>query len=38
MKKANKGDTVRVHFTACLEDGTKFASTIGEKPMELTLG
>ena len=38
MKKAKQGDTVRVHFTACLEDGTKFASTIGEKPMELTLG
>jgi peptidylprolyl isomerase len=38
MKKAKKGDTVRVHFTASLEDGTKFASTIGEKPMELTLG
>ena len=38
MRKAKNGDTVRVHFTGCFEDGTKFATTTGEKPMELTMG
>ncbi len=38
MRKAQKGDTVRVHLTGCLDDGTKFASTFGEDPLELTIG
>jgi FKBP-type peptidyl-prolyl cis-trans isomerase 2 len=38
MRKVQNGDTVRVHFTAALENGTKIGSTIGEKPMELTIG
>jgi FKBP-type peptidyl-prolyl cis-trans isomerase 2 len=38
MRKAQKGDRVRIHFSACLENGTKIGSTIGEKPMELTIG
>ncbi len=38
MRKAQKGDTVCVHLTGCLDDGTKFASTFGEDPLELTIG
>jgi peptidylprolyl isomerase len=38
MRKAQNGDRVRVHFSACHDDGTQFATTRGEKPMELTLG
>jgi peptidylprolyl isomerase len=38
MRKAKNGDTVRVHFTGCFDDGTKFASTVGEDPLEFTIG
>jgi len=38
MRKAQNGDGVRVHFSAYLEDGTQFATTRGENPMELTIG
>jgi FKBP-type peptidyl-prolyl cis-trans isomerase 2 len=38
MKKAQNGDGVRVHFSAYLEDGTQFATTRGENPVELIIG
>jgi peptidylprolyl isomerase len=38
MKKAQNGDTVRVHFSAYHNDKTPFATTRGEKPIELTIG
>ena len=38
MKKAQNGDGVRVHFSAYLEDGTQFATTRGENPLELIIG
>jgi len=38
MRKAKNGDTVRLHFIGCLDDGTRFATTFGEKPLELTIG
>lgn len=38
MRKAQNGDNVRVHFSAYHDDGTQFATTRGEKPMELTIG
>ncbi|MEA1947699.1 MAG: FKBP-type peptidyl-prolyl cis-trans isomerase [Thermodesulfobacteriota bacterium] len=38
MRKAREGDTVRVHITGSLDDGTEFATTEGEVPMELTIG
>jgi FKBP-type peptidyl-prolyl cis-trans isomerase 2 len=38
MKTAQNGDTVRVHFSAYYDDGIQFATTLGEKPMELTIG
>ena len=38
MRKAQKGDTVRVHFTGLFDSGEKFATTVGEEPLELTIG
>ena len=38
MRKAQNGDTVRVHFSAYHNDKTQFATTRGEKPIELTIG
>jgi len=38
MAKAKNGDTVKVHYTGTLDDGTVFDSSEGEDPIELTLG
>lgn len=38
MRKAQKGDKVKVHFTGKLEDGTEFASSRQEAPVEFTIG
>ena len=38
MRKSQNGDRVRIHFSAYHDDGTQFATTFGEKPMELTIG
>jgi peptidylprolyl isomerase len=38
MKNAQKGDTVKVHFTGKLNDGTEFASSREEAPVEFTIG
>jgi len=38
MRKAQKGDSVRIHFTASQEDGAEIATTRDEKPMDLTIG
>jgi peptidylprolyl isomerase len=37
MKKAREGDTILVHITGSLDDGTKFETSGGEVPMELTI-
>jgi peptidylprolyl isomerase len=37
MPKAKHGDTVRVHFTGKLDDGTEFGSTAGGDPVDVTL-
>jgi peptidylprolyl isomerase len=38
MAQAQNGDTVRVHYTGKLEDGTVFDSSQGRDPLEFTLG
>lgn len=38
MKQATPGDTVRVHYTGTLADGTKFDTSAGRDPIELTIG
>ena len=35
---AKKGDTVDVHYTGWLKDGTKFDSSVGKKPFGFQLG
>jgi FKBP-type peptidyl-prolyl cis-trans isomerase 2 len=38
MPTAQQGDTVQVHYTARLEDGTVFDSSRDRDPIEFTLG
>ncbi len=38
MAQAEKGDTVKIHFTGKLEDGTVFGSTADRGPLEFKLG
>lgn len=38
MKQAASGDTVRVHYTGTLADGTQFDTSAERGPIEVTLG
>jgi peptidylprolyl isomerase len=38
MAKAKNGDTVKVHYTAKLEDGTVFSSSGSRGPLQFTIG
>ncbi|HEX2951041.1 MAG TPA: peptidylprolyl isomerase [Armatimonadota bacterium] len=38
MAKAKAGDTVNVHYTGRLEDGTVFDSSESREPLEFTIG
>jgi peptidylprolyl isomerase len=38
MSEAKAGDTVRIHYTGTLSDGSTFDSSAGRDPLEFTLG
>jgi peptidylprolyl isomerase len=38
MKQATTGDTVRVHYTGTLDNGTNFDSSAEREPIEITIG
>lgn len=38
MSQANQGNKVKIHYTGKLEDGTVFGSSVGQEPLEFTIG
>ena len=38
MGQAQLGDTVKVHYTGTLEDGTVFETSVDSEPLEFTIG
>ena len=38
MAQAKVGDTIKVHYTGTLDDGTVFDSSVGRRPLEFTIG
>ncbi|MEM8814596.1 MAG: peptidylprolyl isomerase [Pseudomonadota bacterium] len=38
MSQAQSGETVRIHYTGTLTDGTQFDSSAGRDPLEFVLG
>jgi len=37
-KSANAGDSVRVHYTLFLSDGTEYETSVGSQPLEFVIG
>lgn len=38
MSKAKTGDTVHIHYTGTLTNGSEFDSSVGRDPLEFTIG
>ena len=38
MSEAKNGDSVKIHYTGTLDDGSVFDSSAGHEPLEFTLG